>query len=107
MDGTRFTVHTPRGSLDIQSALVGEHNVSNLLASIGVGLARGMSLDDVRQGIRGFRTVPGRFEQVEAGQDFSVIVDYAHTEDALANSWPPPGNCDGNGLLRFWLWRGS
>ena len=84
MDGTRFTVHTPRGSLDIQSALVGEHNVSNLLASIGVGLARGMSLDDVRQGILGFRTVPGRFEQVEAGQDFSVIVDYAHTEDALA-----------------------
>jgi UDP-N-acetylmuramoyl-L-alanyl-D-glutamate--2,6-diaminopimelate ligase len=84
MDGTRFTVHTPRGSLDIQSALVGEHNVSNLLASIGVGLARGMSLDDVRQGILGFRTVPGRFEHVEAGQDFSVIVDYAHTEDALA-----------------------
>ena len=84
MDGTRFTVHTPRGSSDIQSALVGEHNVSNLLASIGVGLARGMSLDDVRQGILGFRTVPGRFERVEAGQDFSVIVDYAHTEDALA-----------------------
>ncbi len=84
MDGTRFTVHTPGGSSDIQSALVGEHNVSNLLAGIGVGLARGMSLDDVRQGILGFRTVPGRFEQVEAGQDFSVIVDYAHTEDALA-----------------------
>lgn len=84
MDGTRFTVRTPRGVLDIQSALVGEHNVSNLLASIGVGLARGMSLDDVQRGIRGFRTVPGRFERVEAGQDFSVIVDYAHTEDALA-----------------------
>ena len=84
MDGSRFTVHTPRGVLDIHSALVGEHNVSNLLASIGVGLARGMSLDDVRQGIRGFRMVPGRFERVEAGQDFSVIVDYAHTEDALA-----------------------
>ena len=84
MDETRFTVHTPRGSSDIHSALVGEHNVSNLLASIGVGLAQGMSLDDVRQGILGFRTVPGRFERVEAGQDFSVIVDYAHTEDALA-----------------------
>ena len=84
MDGTRFTVHTPRGAADIQSALVGEHNVSNLLASIGVGLARGMSLDDVQRGIREFRAVPGRFERVEAGQDFSVIVDYAHTEDALA-----------------------
>jgi len=84
MDGTRFTVHTPQGSLDVESALVGEHNVSNLLAGIGVGLARGMSLADIRQGIRGFRTVPGRFERVEAGQNFSVIVDYAHTEDALA-----------------------
>lgn len=84
MDGTRFTVHTPRGAADIQSALVGEHNVSNLLASIGVCLARGMSPDDVQRGIREFRAVPGRFERVEAGQDFSVIVDYAHTEDALA-----------------------
>ena len=84
MDGTRFTVHTPRGTVDIESALVGEHNVSNLLASIGVGLARDMSLEDVRQGIRGCRTVPGRFERVDAGQSFSVIVDYAHTEDALA-----------------------
>ncbi len=84
MEGSRFTVHTPRGSLEIHSALVGEHNVSNLLAGIGVGLARGMALDDVQRGIRGFRTVPGRFEPVEAGQDFSVIVDYAHTEDALA-----------------------
>ena len=84
MDGTRFTVRTPRGALDIQSALVGEHNVSNLLASIGVCLARGMSPDDVQRGIRECRAVPGRFERVEAGQDFSVIVDYAHTEDALA-----------------------
>ena len=84
MDGTRFTAHTPRGALDIRSALVGEHNVSNLLASIGVCLARGMSPEDVRQGIRECRPVPGRFERVEAGQDFSVIVDYAHTEDALA-----------------------
>lgn len=84
MEGTRFTVHTPDGASEIQSALVGEHNVSNLLASIGVGLARGLTLDDVQRGIRDFRTVPGRFERVEAGQDFSVIVDYAHTEDALA-----------------------
>ena len=84
MDGIRCTVRTPRGVVDIQSALVGEHNVSNILASIGVGLARGMSLEDVQRGIREFRTVPGRFERVEEGQDFSVIVDYAHTEDALA-----------------------
>ena len=84
MEGTRCTVHTPRGVVEIESVLVGEHNVSNLLASIGVGLARGVSLEDVRQGIRACRAVPGRFERVDAGQDFSVIVDYAHTEDALA-----------------------
>ena len=84
MDGTRFTVHTPLGAVDIESALVGEHNVSNLLAGIGVCLARGMSLEDVRQGVRECRTVPGRFERVDVGQDFSVIVDYAHTEDALS-----------------------
>ena len=84
MEGTRFTAHTPRGSLDIESALIGEHNVSNLLASIGVGLARGLSLEDVREAIRAFHAVPGRFERVDARQAFSVIVDYAHTEDALA-----------------------
>ncbi len=83
-EGTRFTAHTPLGAVEIRTALVGEHNVSNLLAGIGVGLARGLSLDVIRQGIGGFQTVPGRFERVDAGQDFSVIVDYAHTEDALA-----------------------
>ncbi len=84
MEGTRFMAHTPRGTVEIQSALVGEHNASNLLAVIGVGLARGLSPDEVGRGIRDFQTVPGRFERVEAGQAFSVIVDYAHTEDALA-----------------------
>ncbi len=83
-DGARFTAHTPFGAVDIRTVLVGEHNVSNLLAGIGVGLARGLSLDVIQQGIRGFHTVPGRFERVDAGQDFTVIVDYAHTEDALA-----------------------
>ncbi len=84
LDGTRFTADTPLGAVDVRTALVGEHNVSNLLAGIGVGLARGLSLNAIQDGIRSFRTVPGRFERVEAGQDFSVIVDYAHTEDALA-----------------------
>lgn len=82
-EGTRFTAHTPLGSVEIQSALVGEHNVSNLLAGIGVAMTGGLSLDAIQEGISGLRPVPGRFEHVEAGQDFSVIVDYAHTEDAL------------------------
>ncbi len=83
-EGTQLTVQTPLGPVSIRTALVGEYNVSNLLAGIGVGLACGLSLDAIQRGIRGFQTVPGRFERVDAGQDFSVIVDYAHTEDALA-----------------------
>lgn len=83
-EGTRFTARTPAGEAEIRTALVGEHNVSNLLAGIGVGLARGLSLEVMREGIRNFRAVPGRFERVDAGQAFAVIVDYAHTEDALA-----------------------
>lgn len=85
-NGTRFTAHTPFGSVKIQSALVGEHNVSNLLAGMGVAMACGTSLETIQEGIREFRAVPGRFERVEAGQDFSVIVDYAHTDDALAKA---------------------
>ena len=85
-NGTRFTAHTPLGSVKIQSALVGEHNVSNLLAGMGVAMACGTSLDTIQEGIREFRAVPGRFERVETGRDFSVIVDYAHTDDALAKA---------------------
>ena len=85
-NGTRFTAHTPLGSVKIQSALVGEHNVSNLLAGMGVAMACGTSLDTIQEGIRELRAVPGRFERVETGRDFSVIVDYAHTDDALAKA---------------------
>ncbi|MCE3222337.1 MAG: murE [Nitrospira sp.] len=81
--GTTFTLRSPLGSCAIQSRLVGEHNVYNLLAAIGVALHEGLTLDQVRSAIRAVTNVPGRFELVEAGQDFTVVVDYAHTEDAL------------------------
>ncbi len=81
--GTTFTAVTPVGDCAIESRLVGEHNVSNLLAAIGVALHEGLSLEQIREGIGQVRNVPGRFERVEAGQDFTVVVDYAHTEDAL------------------------
>lgn len=81
--GTSFTLRTPSGSCAIQSRLVGEHNVSNLLAAIGVVLHEGLTLDQVRAAAGAVSNVPGRFERVEAGQDFTVVVDYAHTEDAL------------------------
>ena len=83
LSGTRFTAATPRGRFPIESRLVGEHNVYNILAAIGVGLHEGLSPETVRQGIASVVNVPGRFERVEAGQDFTVVVDYAHTDDAL------------------------
>ena len=81
--GTTFTAATPVGRFDVASKLVGEHNVYNLLAAIGVGLQEGLTQDQIRAGLASVENVPGRFERVEAGQDFTVVVDYAHTEDAL------------------------
>jgi len=81
--GTRFTAATPVGRFDVDSRLVGEHNVYNVLAAIGVGLQEGLTPDQIRAGLASVENVPGRFERVEAGQDFTVVVDYAHTEDAL------------------------
>ena len=81
--GTDFTLRSPAGTCTIQSRLVGEHNVYNLLAAIGVALHEGLTLDQVCVAVGAVSDVPGRFRQVEAGQDFTVVVDYAHTEDAL------------------------
>jgi UDP-N-acetylmuramoyl-L-alanyl-D-glutamate--2,6-diaminopimelate ligase len=81
--GTTFHLATPAGSALIESKLVGEHNVYNLLAAVGVALHEGVTLDRVKIGINAVTHVPGRFERVEAGQDFTVVVDYAHTDDAL------------------------
>ncbi|OGW66542.1 MAG: UDP-N-acetylmuramoyl-L-alanyl-D-glutamate--2,6-diaminopimelate ligase [Nitrospirae bacterium RIFCSPLOWO2_02_FULL_62_14] len=83
LGGTRFTAATPRGKFPVESRLVGEHNVYNILAAIGVGLHEGLSPETVQRGIASVENVPGRFERVEAGQDFTVVVDYAHTDDAL------------------------
>src|SRR3989475_10979883 len=83
LDGVRLTVATPAGRLALASPLIGEHNVMNLLAALGVGWALGLAPDTVARGLSGVQTVPGRFEEVRAGQPFLVVVDYAHTPDAL------------------------
>ena len=83
LSGTRFTAATPHGRFPVESRLVGEHNVYNILAAIGVGLHEGLSPEIIQRGIASVVNVPGRFERVEAGQDFTVVVDYAHTDDAL------------------------
>jgi UDP-N-acetylmuramoyl-L-alanyl-D-glutamate--2,6-diaminopimelate ligase len=83
LGGIRMTVDTPRGRLALASPLIGEHNVMNLLGAVATGLALDLAPDAVARALAGVSTVPGRFEQVHAGQPFLVVVDYAHTPDAL------------------------
>jgi len=82
--GIRATIRGSRGTFPIASPLVGRYNVPNLLAAVGAGLAVGCAPSAIQAGIRQMPQVPGRFEKVEEpGQPFPVIVDYAHTDDAL------------------------
>ena len=81
--GIRAVVESPWGALEVESPLVGQHNLANILGAAGACLHLGVSREHVREGIRDLQAVPGRFEKVEAGQPFGVVVDYAHTPDAL------------------------
>ena len=83
LDGIRMTVESPGGRLTLVSPLIGDPNVMNLLAACAVGVALGMEPSLIGQALAQVRAVPGRFERVEAGQPFLVVVDYAHTPDAL------------------------
>ncbi len=81
--GLAFTAQTPTGKLQITSNLVGRINVYNILAAIGAAQALGISNDTIEAGIRNLESVSGRFQRIDQGQPFLVIVDYAHTDDAL------------------------
>jgi UDP-N-acetylmuramoyl-L-alanyl-D-glutamate--2,6-diaminopimelate ligase len=83
IEGLRFLLKTPGGEDEIRLKLIGEHNVYNAMAAAGVGVAFGMDIELIKQGLESVRSVPGRFEPVDLGQRFAVIVDYAHTPDAL------------------------
>jgi UDP-N-acetylmuramoyl-L-alanyl-D-glutamate--2,6-diaminopimelate ligase len=83
--GLSFTAQTPNGKLQISSPLVGRINVYNILAAIGAAQALGLSNDAIQAGIRNLESVSGRFQRIDLGQRFLVIVDYAHTDDALDN----------------------
>jgi UDP-N-acetylmuramoyl-L-alanyl-D-glutamate--2,6-diaminopimelate ligase len=85
LEGSRFRVRSPAGDFEIESALVGRFNVQNLLAAAAAALALGVPKETLAQGLASVAGVPGRLERVQAGQAFSVIVDYAHTDDALKN----------------------
>jgi UDP-N-acetylmuramoyl-L-alanyl-D-glutamate--2,6-diaminopimelate ligase len=83
--GTRFHATTPFGILAVETPLLGRFNVENVLAALAAALAAGVPTDRALQGIASVRGVPGRLERVDCGQDFLVVVDYAHTDDALKN----------------------
>jgi UDP-N-acetylmuramoyl-L-alanyl-D-glutamate--2,6-diaminopimelate ligase len=83
--GLAFSAQTPNGKIDIESSLVGRINVYNTLAAIGAAQALGLSNEVIANGIRNLKSVAGRFQPIAMGQPFLVVVDYAHTDDALEN----------------------
>src|ERR1700680_1466172 len=83
--GTRFDLATPQEKIAVFSPLIGRVNVYNILAAAAACYARGCTGQAIARGIESLTHVPGRFERVDCGQPFSVVVDYAHTDDALRN----------------------
>jgi UDP-N-acetylmuramoyl-L-alanyl-D-glutamate--2,6-diaminopimelate ligase len=83
--GLSFTAQTPNGKVQVTSSLVGRINVYNLLAAIGAAQALGLSTEIIEAGIRSLESVSGRFQRIDLGQPYFVVVDYAHTDDALEN----------------------
>jgi UDP-N-acetylmuramoyl-L-alanyl-D-glutamate--2,6-diaminopimelate ligase len=86
LEGLTFDVRTPRGALHIRSRLVGRPNVYNILAAVATGVALDLPFDAIERGVQALDGVPGRFQIVSSDKDgVTVIVDYAHTDDALRN----------------------
>jgi UDP-N-acetylmuramoyl-L-alanyl-D-glutamate--2,6-diaminopimelate ligase len=84
-EGLRFEVHCGQEHFPVASPLPGRMNVYNILAACSAALSCGIEPETIARGIAECRGVPGRFEKVEEGQPFLVVVDYAHTDDALRN----------------------
>ena len=83
--GTKVNLKLPDGELEVTTCLVGRFNLSNLLAAVAVASSLGLDRGVLKKGIEKCKLIPGRFERIDCGQDFHVIVDYAHTPDALEN----------------------
>ncbi|MDR3734020.1 MAG: UDP-N-acetylmuramoyl-L-alanyl-D-glutamate--2,6-diaminopimelate ligase [Acidobacteriaceae bacterium] len=82
---TEFAMQTPVGAVQVCSHLTGRVNVYNLLAAAAAGHARGLTLEQIAAGAEALTHVPGRFQVVREAKEFTVVVDYAHTPDALRN----------------------
>lgn len=84
INGIEASVSTPEGEFKINSSIIGEHNLENILNAVGTAIASGVSLSIIKDGIENVN-VPGRLEKIVNNQKISVFVDYAHTPDALKN----------------------
>jgi UDP-N-acetylmuramoyl-L-alanyl-D-glutamate--2,6-diaminopimelate ligase len=84
LDGSTFVLETPSGPIEARTALLGRLNLDNVAAASACAVALGFSAEEIASGVGSLRGVPGRLERVDAGQPFAVLVDYAHTEAALA-----------------------
>jgi len=91
-EGSTFVLHTPAGRAQVMLPLTAAYNVSNALVAAGCALALGLGLDAIVEGLHAAPQVPGRLERIDCGQDFSVIVDYAHTPDSLEKAIAAVGN---------------
>jgi UDP-N-acetylmuramoyl-L-alanyl-D-glutamate--2,6-diaminopimelate ligase len=85
LDGMRFTLRTPEAEREFRSPLVGPPHIYNTLAAVASGLALGYSIEVITRALEKCTGAPGRFERVPHDGDFAVVVDYAHSDDALLN----------------------
>ena len=85
INGSRFFMDIPNGTINVRTSLMGRHNIYNILAAAAISFAEGIEVNAISEAIGHFYKMPGRLESVEAGQRFKVFIDYAHTHDALEN----------------------
>jgi len=81
--GIELVIQTPTGTIDVKSKLIGEFNVYNILSAVAVGYALGVDFENIKKGIESVENVKGRFERIVSPFGYTVIIDYAHTPDAL------------------------
>ncbi len=82
-NGTRMNISTPLGKSELKMNLIGEQNTYNTLSSVGGAVALNFDLEDIKSGLEKTKSVPGRLERINRGQPFDILIDYAHTPDAL------------------------
>ncbi len=85
MSGTSFELYTPAGAVEVAPEFFGNYNVANATAAAAAAVDLGIGIDAIKNGLEQYEGTPGRLEVIDCGQDFSVLVDYAHSADALSN----------------------